>query len=98
MATQHHQATSTIAHGWRQEGSARVRELRFRDFDEALGFVEAIGRAAADHLRRPDMCILDFNHVRLRVASRRHDGVITLAEVHLMQRVDAVVEQLTAHA
>jgi len=98
MATQHHQATSTTAHGWRREGSACVREFRFRDFDEALGFVEAIGRVAEDHLRRPDMCILDFNHVRLTVASRRDDGIITLAEVHLMQRVDAVVEQLGAHA
>jgi len=95
MEAQQHRATDVIAHGWRQEGTALVRELQFRDFDEALGFVEAIARAAVDHLRRPDMCILDFNHVRLTVASRHHDG-ITPAEVRLMQKVDAVVEQLTA--
>jgi pterin-4a-carbinolamine dehydratase len=97
MATDQHRPTSITVHEWRREGRAFVRELEFRDFDQALGFIEEIARSAADHLRRPDMCIHDFKHVRLTVASRRRDG-LTMAEVRLMQKVDAVVEQLTPHS
>lgn len=74
---------------------ALVRDLKFRDFDEALAFVEQIAQAAVDHLRRPDMCILEFSRVRLTIANRNHAG-ITPAEVRLKQKVDAVVEQLGA--
>jgi 4a-hydroxytetrahydrobiopterin dehydratase len=95
MATDQHRPTNALVHEWRHEGTAFVRELQFRDFDQAIGFIEEIARVAVDHLRRPDMCIHDFNHVRLTVASRRHDGA-TLAEVRLMQRVDVAVEHLTA--
>jgi len=97
MTTEQHRPTDVVVHEWRQEGTAFVRDLQFRDFDQALGFVEEIARAAVDHLRRPDLCILEFNRVRLTIANRHHAG-ITLAEVRLKQKVDAVVEQLGARS
>jgi pterin-4a-carbinolamine dehydratase len=82
---------------WKQQGQALVRELRFRDFDEAMGFLQRVADAAVDYGRRPDMCILESNHVRLSVANPHHAG-ITLAEQRLIAKVDAVVADEYHHA
>jgi pterin-4a-carbinolamine dehydratase len=77
--------------GWRRQGEALVRELVMRDFDEALAMVELLAHAAEDHFRRPDMCISEFNRVRLTIENPHHAG-ITLAEVRLAEKVNAVVD------
>jgi pterin-4a-carbinolamine dehydratase len=77
--------------GWRRQGEALVRELTMRDFDEALAMVELLAHAAEDHFRRPDMCISEFNRVRLTIENPHHAG-ITLAEVRLAEKVNAVVD------
>jgi pterin-4a-carbinolamine dehydratase len=82
---------------WKQRGQALVRELRFRDFDEAMGFLRRVADEAVDYGRRPDMCILESNHVRLSVANPHHAGV-TLAEQRLIDKVDAVVAGEYHHA
>lgn len=77
--------------GWRRSGQALTRELAFRDFDAAMAFVEQVAKTAEDHMRRPDMCILDFNRVRLTVANPRHAG-ITPAELRLVAKVDELID------
>jgi pterin-4a-carbinolamine dehydratase len=73
--------------GWQRRGEALVREVMTRDFDEAYALVARVAAVAEDHGRRPDMCISEFNHVRLTVANPHHAG-LTLAEVRLVDRVD----------
>jgi 4a-hydroxytetrahydrobiopterin dehydratase len=85
------QTTQSPHPGWRVIGETLVREFEFRDFDQALAFLERVAAAAADHLRRPDMCILEFNRVRLTI-SNPHRAGITEAERRLAAKVDAVVE------
>ena len=77
--------------GWRRSGESLVREIRLRDFDEAIACLQRVAACAEDHLRRPDMCILDFNRVRLTITNPHHAG-ITAAEVRLAQKVDTVLE------
>lgn len=77
--------------GWRRSGQALIRELSFRDFDEAMAFVEQVATVAEDHLRRPDICIFDFNRVQLTVANQRHGG-ITPAELRLAAKVDDLLD------
>jgi 4a-hydroxytetrahydrobiopterin dehydratase len=76
--------------GWRRTGDSLFRELSFRDFDEAIAFLEHVAASAEDHLRRPDMCILDFNRVRLTIANPHHAGV-TQAELRLVEKVNRVI-------
>jgi pterin-4a-carbinolamine dehydratase len=78
--------------GWRRIGSSLVRELAFRDFEQALDFVERVGSDAEDHLNRPDMCICDFNRVRLTITNRNHAGV-TQAELRLAAKVSAIIDE-----
>jgi 4a-hydroxytetrahydrobiopterin dehydratase len=76
--------------GWRRAGESLVRELSFRDFDQAIDFIQRVAECAEDHLRRPDMCILDFNRVRLTIVNPHHAGV-TPAELRLAQKVDELI-------
>jgi len=77
--------------GWRREGEAIVRELKLRDFDEALRFIERVAQLANDYGRRPDMCISEFNRVRLSVSNLHHAG-FTLAEMRLAAKMNQIIE------
>ncbi|MEA2221883.1 MAG: 4a-hydroxytetrahydrobiopterin dehydratase [Solirubrobacteraceae bacterium] len=78
--------------GWRRVGKTLVRDLSMRDFDEALRLVERVGQLAVDYLRRPDMCISEFNRVRLRIVNVHHAG-LTQAELRLAAKTSAVVDE-----
>jgi len=80
-------------HGWRPIGDALVREIAMRDFDEAFALVASIAAGAQDHFRRPDMCISQFNRVRITVANPHRAG-ITRAETRLAAKVDAVIRDV----
>jgi pterin-4a-carbinolamine dehydratase len=78
--------------GWRRVGKTIVRDLSMRDFDEALRLVDRVGQLAVDYLRRPDMCISQFNHVRLKIVNHHHAG-LTEAELRLMVKTSAVIDE-----
>jgi pterin-4a-carbinolamine dehydratase len=68
-----------------------VREIEFRDFMDALAFFERIASTVEDHLRRPDMCILSYNRVRLTIGNPHHAG-LTAAEMRLAEKVNRVID------
>lgn len=78
--------------GWRRQDDELVRELKLRDFDEALGFVERVAQLVNDYGRRPDMCISEFNRVRLMISNLHHAG-FTQAEMRLAAKVNAAIEE-----
>jgi 4a-hydroxytetrahydrobiopterin dehydratase len=78
---------------WTLQGGTLVRVLSMRDFDQAFQLVARIAAAAEDHFRRPDMCITQFNKVRIVVANPHHAG-ITEAERRLARKVDAAIGDL----
>jgi pterin-4a-carbinolamine dehydratase len=89
-------ATSAIARrqsidpGWRRAGPSLVRELSFRDFEEAFAFATRVANEAVDYLRRPEICVYEFNRVRLTVANPHH-AALTEAEWRLARKVDAIL-------
>jgi pterin-4a-carbinolamine dehydratase len=80
------------APGWRLHDGALVRELALRDFDEALAVLERVASCAVDYGRRPDMCISEFNRVRLSI-SNPHNAGLTAAELRLAAKVDGVLDE-----
>jgi 4a-hydroxytetrahydrobiopterin dehydratase len=84
-------------HGWRRDGARLVRELQFRDFEEAVRFLEDVAVAASDHGRRPDMCVFAYNRVRLAVANP-NGAPLTRAEERLAAKVDELIERTHSHA
>ena len=82
--------TRTAEQGWRRTGTMLVRDFVFRDFEHGMRFLEQVAERGEDHLRRPAMAI-DTNRVRLTIANP-HNAGITLAELRLAAKVNAVVE------
>jgi len=78
------------ANGWTVKGETLVRDIAMRDFDQAFDLVGRIAAAAVDHFRRPDLCISEFNRVRISIANPHRAG-ITEAERRLAAKVDAVI-------
>jgi 4a-hydroxytetrahydrobiopterin dehydratase len=76
--------------GWRRDGDSLVREIEFRDFSDAVAFLERIA-SVDDHLRRPDMCILSYNRVRLDIGNPHHAG-LTAAEIRLAEKVNHFID------
>jgi 4a-hydroxytetrahydrobiopterin dehydratase len=83
--------------GWRRVGKTLVRDLSMRDFEDALRLVERVARDAVDYQRRPDMCITEFNRVRLRIVNVHHAG-LTQAELRLAAKTSAVIDEHDAQA
>jgi pterin-4a-carbinolamine dehydratase len=56
-----------------------------------MRFMERIAEAAVDYERRPDMCVSEFNRVRLTIFNLHH-APLTKAERRLAAKVDAIVD------
>ena len=54
-----------VPDGWRESDGALEREFRFRDFAEALAFVNRVGELAEREDHHPDIAI-SWNRVTLR--------------------------------
>jgi pterin-4a-carbinolamine dehydratase len=75
--------------GWRNTGDALVRDLMFRDSEQAIRFADDLAVRAVDFGRRPDMSIRSYI-MRLTIENPNHAGV-TLAELRLAKKVDDVL-------
>ena len=57
--------------GWQIEAGELVRTFQFKDFREALGFVNRVGEAAETAGHHPD---IDIRYNRVRLALVTHDA------------------------
>ena len=76
---------------WRREGDSLVREIGFRDFSDAVAFLERIAYTIEDHARRPEMYILRRTCVRLTIGNPDQAG-LTAAEIRLAEKVNRLID------
>ncbi len=74
---------------WREEGATLVRDFQFKDFAEALQFVNRVGEAAEEMNHHPDILLHGWNKVRLTL-STHSEGRVTDADHTLAGRIDAL--------
>jgi pterin-4a-carbinolamine dehydratase len=75
---------------WRREREALVRELEFRDYEEAKAVAEFIAEHVEDYHRHPDL-VITLNRLRIVIANLHHAG-ITAAEERLAAKVDEALQ------
>ena len=75
--------------GWAEEGGALEREFRFRDFAEALAFVNRVAQVAEEANHHPDVFI-HWNTVKLRWWTHARNA-ITERDHELAARTDELV-------
>jgi pterin-4a-carbinolamine dehydratase len=76
---------------WHVEHGALVRELKFRDYEEAKEFADYVAEHVDDYHRHPDLAIT-LNRLRVVIANLHHAG-ITEAEERLAAKVDAALAE-----
>jgi 4a-hydroxytetrahydrobiopterin dehydratase len=72
---------------WRQEGEELVRDLKFKDFAEAMAFVNRVAGLAEEANHHPDILVHGWNRVRLTL-STHSEGRVTDADHTLAARID----------
>lgn len=71
---------------WSREGDTLVKTVTRRDFAEALGYVNEVGRLAEEMDHHPDINI-SWNRVDLRLWTHTAGG-LTQADLDLAARID----------
>ena len=74
---------------WRQEDQSLVRDYEFKDFAEAMAFVNRVAEAAEDANHHPDILVHSWNKVRLTLTT--HDtGGLTDNDHKMAERIDSL--------
>jgi 4a-hydroxytetrahydrobiopterin dehydratase len=74
---------------WRQEGESLVRDLEFKDFAEAMAFVNRVAEAAEAANHHPDILIHGWNQVRLTLTTHSA-GKLTDNDRAMAERIDGL--------
>jgi 4a-hydroxytetrahydrobiopterin dehydratase len=80
-------ATRLDGSEWRRDGAQIVRDWRFKDFAEAISFVNRVADRAEDANHHPDILVHGWNHVRLTL-STHSEGGLTAADFDMAERLD----------
>ena len=84
------QIASRLAGGdWKREGEAIVRDWKFKDFAEAMAFVNRVAEAAEEANHHPDILVHGWNKVRLLVTNHSAGGLTEL-DFEMAKRFDGL--------
>ena len=72
---------------WIQEGNEIVREWQFKDFAEAMAFVNRVAAAAEEANHHPDILVHGWNKVRLSLTNHSAGG-LTEPDFEMAERID----------
>ena len=74
---------------WQDTGEVLQRDLQFRDFAEAMAYVNQVAALAEEVGHHPDLLVHGWNKVRLTLFTHS-EGRITDADRAMAARIDAL--------
>lgn len=75
--------------GWKQAGQSIEREFEFKDFAQALEFVNKVGAVAQQQDHHPDMLLHSWNKVKITASTHSAKG-ITENDIGLAREVNSL--------
>jgi 4a-hydroxytetrahydrobiopterin dehydratase len=75
--------------GWMQEENQIAKLFQFKDFAEALAFVNKVGAEAEKMDHHPDIFIHSWNKVKITI-STHSEGGITKKDIQLAEKIDGL--------
>jgi 4a-hydroxytetrahydrobiopterin dehydratase len=73
---------------WKREVNAIQRNYRFKDFVEAMNFVNTVAAVAEESNHHPDIAV-SYNRVRLTLTTHAI-GALSINDVIVAARIDAI--------
>jgi 4a-hydroxytetrahydrobiopterin dehydratase len=74
---------------WMKEGNLIERQFQFKDFVEALSFVNKVGEEAEKMNHHPDIFIHSWNKVKI-TSSTHSEGGITNKDFQLAEKIEGL--------
>lgn len=74
---------------WTREGEEIVRDWEFKDFAEAIAFVNRVAEAAEEANHHPDILLHGWNKVRLSLTNHSAGG-LTEADFEMARKFDSL--------
>lgn len=75
MRTEAEALLQNVSNAWRLDGDKLVREFEFRDFAEALSFVNKVGAIAESEGHHPDLNIHNWNKAGVTLTTHGIGGL-----------------------
>jgi 4a-hydroxytetrahydrobiopterin dehydratase len=72
---------------WERDGDEIAREWEFKDFSQAISFINRVAVAAEEANHHPDILLHGWNKVRLTLTNHSAGG-LTEADFKLAQKLD----------
>ena len=77
--------------GWSFENNKILKEFQFKDFIEALSFVNAVGLESEKMDHHPDILMFEWNKVKITISTHSAGGV-TEKDFELAQKIEERVK------
>ena len=74
---------------WKREGDNIVRDWKFKDFAEAIAFVNRVAEAAEEANHHPDIIVHGWNKVRLSLTNHSA-GALTDVDFEMAGKFDGL--------
>jgi 4a-hydroxytetrahydrobiopterin dehydratase len=74
---------------WNQDGTQITKQFQFRDFVEALSFVNKVGAEAEKMNHHPDIFIYSWKKVKITI-STHSEGGITKKDFQLAEKIEGL--------
>jgi len=74
---------------WMKEGNLIEKQFQFKDFVEALSFVNKVGEEAEKMNHHPDIFIHSWNKVKITI-STHSEGGITQKDFQLAEKIEGL--------
>ena len=75
---------------WTEADNALQKTFAFRDFNEALAFVNRVGEVAERLQHHPDVCIKDYNNVFISTTTHDVGNTVTAKDRELAEAIDTI--------
>ena len=75
--------------GWMRDGNEIAKQFQFKDFVEALSFVNKAGAEAEKMNHHPDIFIHSWNKVKITI-STHSEGGITKKDFQLVEKIEGL--------
>lgn len=79
----------TALSGWMLERNQIVKQYQFKDFAEALSFVNKVGSEAEKMDHHPDIFIHSWNKVKITISTHSENG-LTKKDFQLAEKIEGL--------
>ncbi len=74
--------------GWSYEGETLQKSLKFKDFKEAIDFINKVATVAEELEHHPNILLHSYNQVRLNINTHLIGGEVTEWDFELAQAIE----------